>query len=255
MEVPVQDSNSALDVPSDPSPPAILAGNSAPSFADQATASHDVEMKDSEPLSPRGPEYVSPPLTVEPDPGSLSITQVPLQPSHPPIKPPAPPWPSTEPHTHIEEQQRFQGHRSAGLHVDLPPARLFDSASIAGSSISATPGPLSASAFQSPLSTGSLPSLPAPSFMSPVTLGSKSITQPSPVRKKMSLTDYMNKKKTPALEKTQSQSLQSMSATAGIRQSPALSANPGSEGSEIASDPADRNGVEQEASGDAMKLG
>ncbi len=70
----------------------------------------------------------------------------------------------------------------------------------------------------------------------------------------MSLTDYMKKKKTPALEKTQSESLHSMGATAGIRQSPGFSANPGSEGSENASDSADRNGVEQDALGDAMKL-
>lgn len=250
----VQGSIDPFEVPWNPSPPAIQPRNSAFSSTEQATVTHDMEMMDSEPPPPRDPEPVSPQAAVKQASVLSFSTQTPLQSSHPPIKPPAPPWPSTESHIHIDEQRHhLKGHRPAGLHVDLPPPRLFNSASFTGNFISATPGPLSASAFQSPLSTSSLQSLPGPSFMSPVTSAAKSITQPSPVRKKMSLSDYMNKKKTPALEKTQSYSQQGMSGIAGIGQSLALSTNPGSEGSENASGSLDCNGVRKEASGGALK--
>lgn len=125
-------------------------------------------------------------------------TQQPLQSSHPPINPPAPPWQAPMASMHSPQLSRTN-IRSANLHVDLPPPHLQSVSSIDTSS-APTAAVLPGSIMQTPLNAGSLP---VPAAVAP--MSAPFLTQPTPMKKKMSLSDYTAKlkAKTPASEKSQ----------------------------------------------------
>lgn len=98
------------------------------------------------------------------------------------------------------------GRRSAGLHVDLPRPPLFSESSTADRPRPILTGPLTSSTVESPLPITSGTVLPTTNFIPPQHAMNGSIVPPtpSPAKKKMSLSDYMNKRKseTPASEKS-----------------------------------------------------
>lgn len=101
------------------------------------------------------------------------------------IKPPPPPWPSTSPQHQAEQQRHVNGFRHADLRVQLP-----NKSQLAGESASNTPiieTPTSAIP-RSPytLNLGAFP----PSFSA-----SSNLVQPSPIKKKVSLSEYFSKRK------------------------------------------------------------
>lgn len=127
----------------------------------------------------------------------------PAQPSssrsaHPPIRPPAPPWPAYDNSAAIPPGRA--AFRSTKLHVDLPPPLVNSSTSL-DTSMSGTPGVFSSHSTQSPHYPMSAP---FPSTLTPlITPGGSTIAHPSPVKKKMSLSAYTAKlkSKTPGAEK------------------------------------------------------
>lgn len=155
------------------------------SVAEQA-AEVDVDMKDFDssekmPAVPQMPGHAS------------SITN-----SHPPIRPPAPPW--TAPDSNAAIHPSRAAFRSARLHVDLPPPLMNSSTSL-DTSMSGTPGAFSSHSTQSPHYSMSGP---FPSTLTPlITPGGSAMAHPSPVKKKMSLSAYTAKlkSKTPGAER------------------------------------------------------
>jgi len=86
-----------------------------------------------------------------------------------------------------ERKQSINGYRTADLRVQLPPKQLFSGAPMTPSVIG-TPGSISGSIAQSPIlqTPGGHP----PLFSAPIS----NLVQPSPVKKKLSLGDYMSRK-------------------------------------------------------------
>ncbi|MCJ1244959.1 hypothetical protein MMC30_002160 [Trapelia coarctata] len=86
-----------------------------------------------------------------------------------------------------ERKQSINGYRTTDLRVQLPPKQLFSGAPTTPSVIG-TPGSISSSIAQSPIlqTPGACP----PLFSVPTS----SLVQPSPVKKKLSLGDYMSRK-------------------------------------------------------------
>ena len=148
----------------------------------------DVDMKDPDSPTPNYSTRPRPPDAMEiepPQPASVPGS----------VKPPIPPpWPSTAAHNaRIPTSLSANGHRP-DLHMSLPPANLSTLPS-AVSPGSATP------------STMSPPSTDAASQPNVSTPGT-GVTAPSPVKKKLSLGDYLirrNTMTTPTTEKSQSQ--------------------------------------------------
>ena len=86
-----------------------------------------------------------------------------------------------------EWKQSINGYRTADLRVKLPPKQLFSGAPTTPSIIG-TPGSVSSSIAQSPI-------LQTPSSHPPLfSLPTSNFVQPSPVKKKLSLGDYMSRK-------------------------------------------------------------
>jgi len=153
----------------------------------------DVEMKDAEVETKSGGHY------------SMSTTKV----TQPGTRiPPPPPWPSEAPNgqnEHIAHQQSRALHRSVNLHVDLPPPpRLGSSFNSMDTSMTATPGVLSSHSTHSSYLPAALPSASSgPPLLTP--LSGTAFAQPSPIKKKMSLSAYTAAKlkaKTPGSEQT-----------------------------------------------------
>jgi len=153
----------------------------------------DVEMKDAEVETKSGGH------------SSMSTTTVTETGNQPPCPPP---WPSQAPNgqnEHIAHQQPRALHRSANLHVDLPPPpRLGSSFNSLDTSMTATPGILSSHSTQSSYLPAPLPSASSgPPLLTPFT--GTAFAQPSPVKKKMSLSAYTAAKlkaRTPGSEQT-----------------------------------------------------
>ena len=145
----------------------------------------DVEMPDARPDQERLPGDISSNPPVEkfrPPDTSLGVSDDPNQ-SH--FKPPPPAWPtSNNPHPP-------NGYRVADMRVQLPPTPSF-STNLA--SIPGTPDSFSHSIAQSP--SGRTASSYPPLFSSLST----NIVQPSPVKKKLSLGDYMSRRSNNKLE-------------------------------------------------------
>jgi len=162
----------------------------------------DVEMNDVHP-SPRQNSVRKPPgSTIEkprPPDEIPTTSKPPSQDQSSLIKPPPPPWPLSASAITNHSPHPPNGYRCVDLRVQLPPTPLFSSNTPLTPSVSSTPTSTAGSITQSPFSLGSH-SYP-PAFSSPVT----NAVQPSPVKKKLSLGDYMsrksNKAETPSAEK------------------------------------------------------
>lgn len=148
----------------------------------------DVEMKDPDSPTPDKPQP-SDAMKVEPPvPPSVSGSVKPQMP---------PPWPSTAAHNaRIPRSLPVNGHR-ADFHMSLPPPNLISQSS------TASPGsgtPSSTMSSSPAMDTASQPNVTTPGT---------GVTAPSPVKKKLSLGDYLIQRRgtmnTPTTEKTQSQ--------------------------------------------------
>ncbi|OJK02467.1 hypothetical protein ASPACDRAFT_25325 [Aspergillus aculeatus ATCC 16872] len=122
------------------------------------------------------------------------------------VKPPLPPpWPSTAAHN-ARIPLKTVGQRRPELHVPLPPTPIISKAS------APSPGSAPVSASFSPLGDAPpQPTLPA--------LASSSVIAPSPVKKKLSLGDYIIRrgtKTTPSVEKTQLQATGMLPPTSAV---------------------------------------
>ncbi|KAI9871503.1 MAG: hypothetical protein M1830_002810, partial [Pleopsidium flavum] len=115
------------------------------------------------------------------------------------IKPPPPPWPSSPTAITNHSPHPPNGYRCVDLRVQLPPTPLFSSNTPLTPSVSGIPTATTGSIAQSPLSLGSISY--AQAFSSSVT----NVIQASPIKKKLSLGDYMSRKshkaETPSTEK------------------------------------------------------
>ena len=143
-------------------------------------ANDDVEMgevkHDQASQMPPDPSFEKP---RPPDGEQSSSTRAPNSPTGI-IKPPPLPqgWQSSQ---HSERKQPINGFRNIDLKVELPPKQLFTS-NINTPTVVGTPNSLGSFVAQSPV-------LHTPSLSS-----TASITQPSPIKKKLSLGDYMSRR-------------------------------------------------------------
>lgn len=165
----------------------------------------DVEMQDVEDAVTSQAPVVNGVKTMESS--TTSVVEDPSQSSHPPIQPPAPPWP-------VLEKSPEPSEKPVSLHVQLPPAPDFSSQSPVPPSVSDTPGsvtgpltgPVTGSIIaQSPSAISDLPGLP---------LSVAEIIKPAPMRKKVSLSDYTSRKAKKVVE--------AQSVTPGSASSPTL---------------------------------
>lgn len=116
------------------------------------------------------------------------------------FKPPPPPFPSQAAHSH--KMFRPPNGVRLGLHIaNFPPPGISNPSP--GTPSSTTPSTMTPSVAQSPFSSALSSSNSYPGLQMP----GAAIVAPSPVKKKLSLGDYMNRKNnqitTPAIEKTQ----------------------------------------------------
>ncbi len=153
--------------------------------------SQDIEMRDIGPDSAEGAVLNPSDSTVEKPrpPDALATTaELPTQEHNSSTKPPPPPWPTSPstPAHHVPLPSN--GYRCVDLRVQLPPPPLFTTNTTSTPSVSGTPTSTINSVAQSPISHGSH-SYP-PAFSLSVT----QMVQPSPVKKKLSLGDYMSRK-------------------------------------------------------------
>lgn len=189
--------NNLVKGPSSPQPP-------EPGIEPGDTSNLDVEMKDAE--SP-GSHHETHDLAeesaagvIQPPPPLHETKETNHHTAHPPIRPPPPPWtipqaPLPQPSAPILPRTNI---RAVNLHVDLPPP-LPSTTSDLETPIAATPDPFTpATNYLAPPAAPMVPSMNSSM--------SSSITQPSPLKKKMSLSDYTAKlkAKTPGVEKSQS---------------------------------------------------
>ncbi|KAK2759488.1 hypothetical protein FQN54_002967 [Arachnomyces sp. PD_36] len=154
----------------------------------------DTEMKDAptEITPPKThPQHLKKEESAEPDAVSPSAR------SDASSKPPLPPlWPSTAAHNSPVPRNVTNGLRSE-LRVQLPPPQLSSMSPPSNTTPSTSSPPVPQSAFG--VGSASQPSIPVPT---------SGIAAPSPVKKKLSLGDYLSRKNTlttPTTEKTQSQ--------------------------------------------------
>lgn len=182
------------------------------------TCSEDVDMMDdTRSLTPaKLPSSPLPNSRIEND------TNTSEHPTRPVVEHPDPPWTNGHgPYAEVKHTHRLS--HSARLRVDLPQPPLFSSTLSSEPAIFATPGALQYPSHLSPsgpaITTPSrLPAKADTLVLQPTSVAGIGVTQPSPVKKKMSLSDYMNKRKseTPATEKTLVQPQQSGSVSAGF---------------------------------------
>lgn len=159
-------------------------------------------------LSAKNLEQSPPQQSIE-QPNDLST--VPMEDSGEAPKKPPPPWPSG-PSNHMNTVSSTGSSRPANMHVELPPARTFKSESPFESPLPT--GLTLANTVQSPQSAAPTGPMQPPPLISPSFQESKAITRPSPIKKKMSLSEYTKRKtETPTLERRQSQSQPSISNT------------------------------------------
>ncbi|KAK3082277.1 hypothetical protein LTS18_007833 [Coniosporium uncinatum] len=120
-------------------------------------------------------------IATEDEPESELLQQT----SHPPIHPHLPPRPSADLGT---ETATLPSTERSGLHVQMPPVPNFTTQRSTTPSLVDTPGPLTGSSFaQSPAANAA----PQTSFFPPSVAAA---VAPSPMKKKMSLSDYTRKK-------------------------------------------------------------
>ena len=138
----------------------------------------------------------------EDKPPTLPVSEEPSLTTHPPIMPPPPPW--TIPSPKKEETMNTIPNitPTAPTHIDLAPESLAPVPNPVVSPQSAEHGTQQASPSSAALPPTSVISPPSTSLRTPAE--ANSITKPSPIKKKMSLSDYMSKRRqeTPAVDKT-----------------------------------------------------
>ena len=151
----------------------------------------DVEMKDVDPDPRHSPVSNLPDTTLEKPrpPDEPPVTSDPSSLDHAPtVKPPPPPWPTSVPEPTCHSPPPSNGYKPMELRVQLPPTPIFSSNPSTTAIESGITSSTSNTIAQSPSTLGSH-SYPAP-FPSSVT----QMVQPSPVKKKLSLGDYMSRK-------------------------------------------------------------
>lgn len=118
-------------------------------------------------------------------------------PSATPVKPPPPSWPVAANPISPVGRSITNGHRSNELRVELPPAPHHHSTSPTTPSIPGTPSSAAGSVAQSPFGLPHISTSFSPAVMT-------TVIQPSPVKKKLSLSDYSRRKKaeTPSMPST-----------------------------------------------------
>jgi len=137
-----------------------------------------------------------------------AVTQAPLRHSRSPIQPLDPPWDNSIGQS-VDQQLASQPHTNPPqLHVESPPPSLLSATSATEPHVFATPSVMSLSLRLSPSGHDAVSQQPSLVPLSSVPSGvltssNNSVTQPSPLKKMMSLSDYMNKRKseTPAADK------------------------------------------------------
>lgn len=194
-----------------------ISSNSRFSVISPSTTSHieeneDVDMKDAD--TSIGLRPTTSTMVQTETPSKVLVSEHPAQTSHPPIQPPPPPWSAT---AQGQPSQQLPTQKTTGLRVQLPPhAPLVSSGSAltpTTPSVAGALGPMAGlSIAQSPAAlTVQLP-LFSPNVVAAVT--------PSPMKKKLSLSDYTSrKKKTEAL----SAAVSSQSAPVDSQSAPASS--------------------------------
>ncbi|KAI9678282.1 MAG: hypothetical protein M1817_006227 [Caeruleum heppii] len=164
--------------------------------SEPAKASEDVEMTDASVKSENQSESnAAPGMTPldpnvqKPGPPALSTTNHVLEnaPSAP-IKPPPPPWTSSATPVSPDGQPVPNGRPATELRVQLPPAPQFSNTSPSSPSVPGTPSSAAGSIAQSPFGLTHIATSFSPTVMT-------TVVQPSPVKKKLSLSDYSRRKK------------------------------------------------------------
>lgn len=212
-------------------------------------ASEDLEMKDVK--HDPGPE-----------PGSLP-SNIPVQKPRPPdqtsansdsmlgteIKPP-PPWPSQAAQSSPSHHSHINGYRSTELRVQLPPPPQMTHETTSESSNILAPNPVLARSPSTQTPNSHPPNFPA---------NASSLVHPSPVKKKVSLVDYLNRLSSSKAE-SQSTSDKNVSASSVLHQNPSkalagleVESKPLAEGNAIADTPM-REGDDSLAEGKDSKL-
>lgn len=182
-----------------------LTHDTASTKHESQSPSSDIDVDDPEPDTPAAPILSPPKPSIETSTNHPSPRPQ-IQTTHPPIKPPPPPWDSDSGKS--PEKRSVPAVttdiRSAGMHVDLPPPLSFKPDLNADSSMFTPSAPV-ANMIQSPQSSGPITSMPPP-LTSPSAQDAKGAIKPSPVKKKLSLSEYTKRKtETPLLERRQSQ--------------------------------------------------
>lgn len=177
-----------------------------------AQFSQDVEINGASKIS--APDYPSsgplnalqPGISGERDLGVQKPAQSRSAPTHPPIKPPPPPWTSEMSPFSDAQNSRQRPYESSAppLALDLVSVRDSNTATVAeppvGTPATATIGTTADDASE-------IHQAAEGNRTGPITTNEMLAAKASPVKKKMSLSDYMSKRKTesPLLERTQSQ--------------------------------------------------
>ena len=136
----------------------------------------DVDMEDADDVA--APKVVEPKVEDMPDaPTSETAKEV----SHPPMNPPAPPWPAISSANHSSSSGSDEPAKSVDLHVDMPAKPELTNPFSASSAI--TPGATGTPLAQSPVA-----------IASPFSPAVQEAVNPTPVRKKLSLSEFASRR-------------------------------------------------------------
>ncbi|KAF1945007.1 hypothetical protein EJ02DRAFT_324030, partial [Clathrospora elynae] len=166
----------AMDISTEPTPDTRHKELTPAKEPTSPTPTIDVEMGDADEAAPKPPEPKMEELPDAPAPANS------LEPSHPPIQPPAPPWSSSL----ATEPSPKSMPKSVNFHVGMP-AKL-DLANLNNGAV--TPG--STSAIQTENAIAQSPS--TFTMASPFSPAVNNALKPTPARKKLSLSDYTNRR-------------------------------------------------------------
>ncbi|KAI9839224.1 MAG: hypothetical protein M1819_003217 [Sarea resinae] len=157
----------------------------SPQMDQDKSSDGDVQMKDRDAETSSRLGSDSPDLGRSPGPpdGLSPISEA----INNPIKPPPPPWPSARPRS-PDSGQSPTSYRSAGLRVQLPPTPQFSNHSPSTASVAGTPTSSGTLVPQSPFGIG------ANSFAPPFSPSVISSVHPSPIKKKISFSDYVSRR-------------------------------------------------------------
>ncbi|CAK4031983.1 SET domain-containing 3 [Lecanosticta acicola] len=169
-----------LGDPPSPAPAPAMPAENAQSHPSEHEAFNDVEMED----APASEETKTAPSTSQVDTPPKEVSD--QAKTSLPVEPPAPPWPQ-EPSSAVSAEVELSAtsHKPANMHLQMPPPPTNPFTQPAAPLSSGTTGSASNSIVQSPATLGPN-SIFSPSVSAAVA--------PSPVRKKLSLSDYTRRK-------------------------------------------------------------